>query len=218
VFGLADFKEAFAMTADEIECPVRECKTRVRRRTRNNGVTDAEMTCERCGIVLHSSTFRYREVRDNLLWMTQSGIEKLNQINEFKTESRMSNDNSEDALTWNVFRYLEEATFVNDLFTTLDAGNQCRNGHVIYWSYCSRANSAWEPLLNARVRFENAPANADGSSPQGVSEPDIIIDSDKTIYFIESKFMSGNATSGDADEVLRRMDNARNYRADDGPV
>ena len=61
------------------------------------------------GIYISPSTFEYADEFDNLLWHDPADRELLAAFKPFKRESRLARDNSEDALTWNVFRYLEKS-------------------------------------------------------------------------------------------------------------
>jgi len=57
-------------------------------------------------IYITPTTFVYNDFRSNLLWQKESDVALLQKVMAVKRESRMEYDNSEDALTWNVFRYL----------------------------------------------------------------------------------------------------------------
>ena len=49
----------------------------------------------------------------------------------------MARDNSEDAVTWNVFRFLEKSNLV-EAFLKNVVGVEAGNAEIIYWSYCQR--------------------------------------------------------------------------------
>jgi hypothetical protein len=98
----------------------------------------------------------------------------------------MARDNSEDAVTWNVFRFLEK----NDLlggWLKHTTGEDCKDLEVIYWSYSQKERGVWSLLDTARKEF--------GEEAKRGSEPDIIIKTDNGISFIEAKLTSGNETT-----------------------
>jgi hypothetical protein len=119
------------------------------------------------------------------LWKDPEDRILLKNIIKVKRESRMARDNSEDALSWNVFRHLETANQISDLLSSITQSSVSRI-ETIYWSYSQKDYGAWPPLVDARSEF--------GEDPQRSSEPDIIVESDKAIFFIEAKFTAGNKT------------------------
>lgn len=103
----------------------------------------------------------------------------------------MFSENSEDALTWNIFRYLENIKLSSSLLDEISNNNH-KIIDVIYWSF----------LKNARIEF--------GESVRG-SEPDIIIQTDKTLFIIEAKSFSPNRTSGYKETLEKRFNNSKKY-------
>src|SRR6266478_986435 len=79
-------------------CPVRGC-------------VDAS-PCSTHRITVHPTrpggfTYVYDEPYRNLLWTDAEDQERLTAILHGKRESRMGHEHSEDAITWNVFRFFE---------------------------------------------------------------------------------------------------------------
>ena len=98
----------------------------------------------------------------------------------------MARDNSEDALSWNVFRYLETTQQLARLLTWITQTEQ-QQAELIYWSYSQKGNGAWPPLNKARKEF--------GENIQRSSEPDLIAVSEKGLFFIEAKLTATNNTT-----------------------
>jgi hypothetical protein len=97
----------------------------------------------------------------------------------------MARDNSEDALTWNVFRYLEKTNQVaSNLSSLIDAS--VTSPRVVYWSYSQTAQDVWPELAQARAEFGEHAARS--------SEPDLIVVSDAALFFIEAKLTATNNT------------------------
>lgn len=184
MYTLANLRPTLFVDDTRVSCPVNDCPSFVKRQTRNFK-TDLEFLCPGHGIYISPSTFEYSDFRDNLLWTSPEDIALLDRIFLVKRESRMARDNSEDALTWNVFRYLEQSKF---LATWLEhvAGSPAQNARVTYWSFDHVANATWPLLAQARSEF--------GEAPQRGSEPDIIIETDVTLFWIEAKFLARNET------------------------
>lgn len=113
---------------------------------------------------------------DNLLY---------DEIKKVKRESRISRDNSEDALTWNVMRFLDRQGLLIDFLSQL-SNKKIKEAELILWSYSPKENSDWSLLNKARIEFGETVARG--------SEPDIIIRTDKVLYFLEAKLIAKNET------------------------
>jgi hypothetical protein len=184
MYLIQNLKPSLAVNDDTVSCPVKDCSRTVKKQT-VSFKTEPDFLCETHGIYISPSTFEYANYLDNLLWRSPDDISLLERIFTVKRESRMARDNSEDSLTWNVVRYLEQSQTLGPWLESV-AGAPVRNPQVIYWSYCQRAGTTWPLLGEARKEF--------GETPQRGSEPDIIVESDDALYFIEAKFISGNET------------------------
>ncbi len=185
MYFIQDLKPSLAVNDDTVSCPVKDC-TRTVKKQSVSFKTEPDFLCETHGIYISPSTFEYADYRDNLLWRSPDDINLLDCIAKVKRESRMARDNSEDALTWNVVRYLERSQTLGPWLESI-TGSAVWNPHTIYWSYCQRAGTTWPLLAEARNEF--------GEAPHRSSEPDIILESDDVLYWIEAKFLSGNETT-----------------------
>ena len=121
----------------------------------------------------------------NLLWTSPADQVLLHAIKRVKRESRMARDNSEDAVTWNVFRFLETSDLLGPWLSSI-TGARVSNPRLIYWSYSRDAKAKWPPLTEAQSAF--------GEDSGRGSEPDLIVDCDAGVFFIEAKLTSGNHT------------------------
>src|SRR4051812_34631610 len=106
MFGYKDFSPLRKQTADLVACPLAGCETLVPRQ-RGKFVSSDTFLCERHQIYIGPTTFEYRDYKENLLWKNDSDIRLLSAIKGVKRESRMERERSEDAVTWNIFRYLD---------------------------------------------------------------------------------------------------------------
>lgn len=186
MFDATSLKRDITITQSTVECPVIGCKSRVPRQ-RKRFQTLEEFKCPVHGIYISQSTFEYHNKLDNILWTDKQDIELLfNQICIFKRESnRIARDNSEDAVTWNVFRYLEKHSL--ERFLSEIAGSSVEDPEIIYWSYCPSEKNIWSELQKARFEFE--------TNPEKGSEPDLIIRSKNALFFIEAKVNANNETT-----------------------
>jgi len=185
MLGLQELKPKIETTATKVDCPVKGCTETVERQRRFFR-KEERFKCPKHRIFISPSTFEYKDYRDNLLWKDPEDIRLLDKIFEEKRESRMARDNSEDAVTWNVFRYLAKSNLIGGFLSQLTGATQ-ENAEVIYWSYNQKEGNGWELLNRAREEF--------GEEEGRGSEPDIIIETDRAIFFIEAKLTSGNETT-----------------------
>lgn len=98
----------------------------------------------------------------------------------------MARDNSEDALSWNVFRYLEKEEHLSAILSCI-IGRDLGKLQLVYWSCASSLQIVWPELTAARQEF--------GERLQRSSEPDLIAFNDKAVLFIEAKFTASNETT-----------------------
>ena len=189
--GLNDLKATNIVTDKEVECPVQGCRVRVERQ-RGHFRADTKFQCPSHGIYISPSTFEYPKIDDNLLWTGPSDISLLTRIGAVKRESRMQRDNSEDAVSWNIFRFLDSHSLVGPMLSSLTKAD-ASEAETIYWSYSSSNNGPWPHLLYARVAFGEA-ARYRHAVNRG-SEPDIIVLTKETLFFIEAKVGASNRTT-----------------------
>lgn len=205
---ITNLKPHLQIDDSTVECPVAGCTHKVDRQ-RNSFETEARFQCPEHRIFISPSTFEYEREEENLLWTDGSDMEQFSAIKTVKRESRIARENSEDAVTWNVFRYLERQNllqaFVNQNFEL-----QVSTAELILWSFCrseymdtGKKFTGWSWLNKARREFGETIARG--------SEPDIIISTDKALVFIEAKVTSGNNTSGDRKSMLKRQQNPKKY-------
>ena len=130
MFGANDLKSVIKVTDSSVECPVGERKTIVPRQ-RRTFLCSKDFFCQKHSIYISPSTFEYQNYLDNLLWKDETDLELLNRIALVKLESRIARDNSEDALTWNVFRFLEKENLLSNYLSKLSKIEE-KNMEVIY--------------------------------------------------------------------------------------
>lgn len=185
MLGFQELKPKISTTSTKVECPVLGCRNSVERQ-RSSFRCEMRFQCPVHRIYISPSTFEYPDERDNLLWKSEEDLALLAAIKTVKRESRMARDNSEDALTWNVFRYLETANLLGGLLSSFTGHEQGRID-LIYWSYSQNEHATWPMLNNARHEF--------GEHLQRGSEPDLIAVTDRTLLFLEAKLTATNQTS-----------------------
>lgn len=194
MFGIKELKENLKISKTFIECPVKGCGEKVERQKRVFK-KEERFKCQKHKIYISPTTFEYESELDNLLWKGQDDLDLFNKIKVVKRESRIGRDNSEDAVTWNVFRFMERNNLIEKILNPVIGGN-LKSSEVIYWSYSQKENHTWSKLNEAREEF--------GEKMGRGSEPDVIIQTDGTLLFIEAKFTSGNNTLG-------KMENSNKY-------
>jgi hypothetical protein len=217
MFGLEGLKEKMETKGDVIVCPVIGCEAQVNKMTRRvlrslDGYLEKgegrredfeQYLCKEHEIYITPTTFIYDDLKDNLLWYDAEDNALLGKIMEVKrVKAQLHHDDSEDAVTWNVFRFLERSKSLSEFLSKL-CNPPVVNPEIIYWSYSQSQQSVWNELERTRAEF--------GESPQRSSEPDIIVKSDGALFFIEAKLKSSSQvdfnrshTAEDKKERIRR--------------
>ncbi|PKL85766.1 MAG: hypothetical protein CVV22_06310 [Ignavibacteriae bacterium HGW-Ignavibacteriae-1] len=184
MYGLKELKSHIIIEEHSVECPVKGCSIKVERQ-RQSFKREQKFQCSEHKIYISPSTFEYQTAKENLLWYDNSDKILFNKILEVKRECRIARENSEDALTWNVMRFLDRQKLLPSFLSQLSR-REIQEAEMILWSYSPTAKSSWSLLNQARIEFGETVARG--------SEPDIIILTDKVLYFIEAKLTSKNKT------------------------
>lgn len=185
MYDARTLKPHILVSETQVECPVRGCSQKVARQ-RQVFKSTSQFQCPEHQIYISPSTFEYPTELDNLLWKDEQDIALLENIKSVKRESRMARDNSEDALSWNVFRYLEKRGHLSAILSCI-IGRNVGNLQLVYWSYSPCLQGVWPELTSARQEF--------GEQLQRSSEPDLIAFNDKVVLFVEAKFTASNETT-----------------------
>ncbi|TET31581.1 MAG: hypothetical protein E3J72_21960 [Planctomycetota bacterium] len=185
MFGFQELKPKITITPASVECPVKACKNTVERQ-RRSFKREERFFCQDHRIYISPSTFEYDQETENLLWMNKADLSLFRAIKTVKRESRIARDNSEDALSWNVFRYLETENLLSKLLSSI-TGIEQQQTKLIYWSFSQDHQGSWPELNSARQEF--------GEELKRSSEPDLVAVTDKDIFFIEAKFTASNNTT-----------------------
>jgi len=184
MFGIEELKERIKITRTTVECPFKGCSKKVERQ-KNVFKTEEKFKCQEHNIYISPSTFEYCNELDNLLWQDKTDLYLFDKIKTVKRESRIGRDNSEDAVIWNVFRFIERNNLVKIILSSI-INSTLKSSEVIYWSYSQEENSRWSKLNKASEEF--------GEEITRGSEPDIIIKTDKALFIIEAKLTAKNNT------------------------
>jgi len=210
MFGLEELKEKIEAKGDMIICPVIGCETQVKKMTgdvlkpldaylgKGKGREEGfeQHLCKEHKIYITPTTFIYEDLNDNSLWHDAEDKDLLGKIIEHKrVKGQLHHDKSEDAVTWNVFRFLERSILLSEFLSKL-CNSPVANPEIIYWSYSQSQQNVWNELKRARAEF--------GEIPQRGSEPDLIVDSDDALFFIEAKLTATNETTPSNPKELKR--------------
>ena len=200
MLGIEELKGNIGITKTTVECPVKGCSEKIERQ-RKSFKREEKFKCPIHNIYISPSTFEYQSELDNLLWKDRADLDLFKMIRTVKRESRIARDNSEDAVTWNVFRFLERNNLVEKTLSPI-IGVPLKSSEVIYWSYSQKENSSWSELNKARKEF--------GEEIKRSSEPDVIIKIDDTLLFIEAKLTAGNKTDPSNKSSPKKYENGGN--------
>jgi len=210
MFVWEDLKDKIEIENDTIVCPVRECSNRVRKidkkflrlidscLERKQPVREkfSQYFCPNHRIFITPTTFIYEDFRENLLWKNKEDILLIEEICKYKrVKAQLHHNNSEDAVTWNVFRYLEKNNQLQKVFEKI-SGSEIKNPEIIYWSYSTLQKNEWKYLKEAKKEF--------GEDVKSSSEPDLIIKSADVLFFVEAKLQATNETLPKNPKVIKK--------------
>lgn len=187
------------------KCPIIGCN--------ENTESDGKFPiCSKHGLEIHKSTFVYyngksREdkkkarLRNLLLFGGEDFVTKVILNNEHKAEShRLGYENSEDALTWNIFGGLLYYEQLHHIYNQLTGSNSSPDQLELFlWGlridFNAQQTETWEPLMKVRKSLEKGIKHF-------FTEPDIMILGPSHLVCIEAKFTSGNpiVLNGKADK------------------
>ena len=192
-YGIDDLNpsvEYYATKPARVRCYVRDCDQLLEVPTRQQ----RGQVCPRHGIRCHYSggkpTYAYAEATENLIVARELFRQQV-VGSPFKFEShRFGLERSEDALTWNVFRSLQDAGHLHHIARRI-TGDDCGHEPLLYlWGLCLSEDDfePWHLLIKARERFEsNLPVE------RPLTEPDIALFlPGRYLILIEAKFTSSN--------------------------
>ena len=168
-------------------CPVRGCA---------NG-----NPCPTHHLKVHSTpgglTYVYDEPPRNLLWNDADDRARLDAILRGKRESRMGHEHSEDAVTWNVFRFFERHACLSPALKKICP---CPSEEPLAVFWTTHDGCLWEPC---RRCSDEIPEKANARS-----EPDLIFWWErKLLVVVEAKFRSPNCS-----DPKKRADELRKSR------
>lgn len=191
----------------ERTCPVKLCKAAPHRRLIGDRF---RLSCPVHGIDIHSKTFVYKDPLRNIRF-EQEYFKRAILHNKVKAEThRFGYENSEDALTWNVFSVLAKRRKLNALsryFTKIDTSDE---PELYLWGLKIDLDNQVAPkqfagLIAARKVFEK--------DIRGVrTEPDIMLYIPKKfLILIEAKFTSGNTVvkPGESNDAREKPKSAK---------
>ena len=175
-----------------VRCFVRGCRHILQTPTRYEKGEACPEHGIRCHFSYSGATYSYADVRGNIIASPDLLATRIVH-HPFKYEShRLGLERSEDALSWNVFRSLQEAGCLGK-FARAITGDACTVEPFLYlWGICL-SEDAFDPmglLIAARKRFESAlPVE------RPYTEPDIMVHlPGRYLILIEAKFTSPNMT------------------------
>jgi hypothetical protein len=166
-------------------CPVGGCTTRLHERQKKSYQKSDRFSCKIHDLIFSPTAFEYIHPEQNILW----DYDCLLQHTTKREKGRLGRDNSEDAVTWNLFRYLDSrGQLLLPFLTNLSAPTNLplQTAQTIFWAHDRITGKTWDWLMRARTEFELRPSHG--------SEPDLIIFTDRVLFFIEAKVNASNNT------------------------
>jgi len=147
-YGFSDIKK----TAKNLCrcCPIEGCDTQVEYPSRKNPCNGPSNYCQIHKIYRRKNTYIYKEKTDNLI----TGIDLFknvfdNQDNVKFDKERIGNENSEDALSWNVFVTLKKANELKAVVSLITSKSYEEEPELILWGY--NLNSPNKPINELEI-------------------------------------------------------------------
>jgi hypothetical protein len=142
-------------------------------------------------------TYVYDNPWRNLLWTDADDQARLDAILRGKRESRMEYEHSEDAVTWNVFRFFERHARLSPLIRTICP---CPDSEPLTVFWTTHNGCLWDTYRQCSDRIPEKPAAR--------SESDLIfLWEHKLLVLVEAKFRSPNRS-----DPKKREDELRKSR------
>lgn len=185
MFGVSLLKPQSDVGPSDVCCPVRGCGHRVPLQPALFRTTP-EYRCPLHRIYVAASTFAYEREVDNLLWTGEDDLALLNGGRPRGRDLGLTHDNSERALTWNVFRWLEVSGAL-PAFLEHALGRTVATVDLVYWGYSPEREGVWMPLVRARNAFDEEHAEA--------TEPAVLIDTGDTLIAVDPRLGPGAGRS-----------------------
>jgi len=200
-----------------VRCFVRDCKHVVTVGRHGIGGEVCPDHGIHCYYSTSGATFAYEHAQRNVIASPETFSKKIIG-HPFKYEShRLGLERSEDALTWNVFRSLQEAGVLSKLARNITGDRSSHEPFLFLWGLCLTDDdfSPWNLLQLARNRFEpRLPVE------RPLTEPDIgLFLPGKYLILIEAKFTSRNTfykAGPRKDERSLTLDELRDLYSDPG--
>lgn len=169
---------------DKIRCHIKGCETWVKKPNRNR--TDyKDSLCSKHGIYVHTTTYVFQDPLRNLLWHESEDTFLFAKVTENKRDQRFGHENSEDALTWNIFRAFHREKRLHKLVGILAPNIKPLVEPLIFYWATKENGTLWEQFKQSSDHFNE--------ESQKRSEPDIILfQPDGYLIFVEAKFGSTN--------------------------
>ena len=120
MFYFNDLRAERHMIGEHVLCPVKGCSKQVERQRGQYQKVEA-YKCLNHDIYISPSTFEYENYESNLLCSDSDEKALLESIFSEKRENRMAREKSEDAVTWNVFRYLEKKDLLKPFLDSISS-------------------------------------------------------------------------------------------------
>jgi hypothetical protein len=161
--------------------------------------------CPTHHISVHSTygglTYVYDEPWRNLLWADADDRQRLDAILRGKRESRMGHEHSEDAVTWNVFRFFERHGCLSRAIRTICP---CPDDEPLTVFWTTHNGSLWDSyhLCSDQIREKRGAR----------SESDLIfVWENKLVVVVEAKFRSPNRSASDPQKRKVELRKSRRY-------
>jgi len=169
---------------------------------------DCRRVCIDCEIGYSNAKYRptiiHRNYLDNIPFEVTNDLDfaldnSLNELNKKNKKSKFGYSTSEDAFTWSFFKYFVLKNKLKNLLNLLNIVTSESTYNLYLWGAKINTNSQSTYLKDQFIEFSDLL----GESPRHRTEPDVIIELDDQLIFIEVKYLSKNEICNDKSKFLK---------------
>ncbi|GAB4243915.1 MAG: hypothetical protein Kow00129_03320 [Thermoleophilia bacterium] len=184
---MSTLKPSVPLAEVRVSCPVRGCRVEVPYQEFPARAT-REYQCPVHRIYLAAGSFRYERETDNLLWAGRDSLNLLNTVRASLRGMSLGFDLSEEAVTWNVFGWLDRAGLLAELLEGWSE-RSVLGAEAWYWGY-SRVLDAVPPALR-RARIALGEDETNGDLP---TAPPVMVEAEDALYLLDTRIVSFRGT------------------------
>jgi hypothetical protein len=180
MYGISTLKTRRPPDPTGVICPVRGCRHTVAPQPALLRLT-AEFKCPAHKLFLSETVCAHEKETDNVLWSEGDHLRLLREARGSRPAPTLGSESSEDALSWNVFRWLEASGSLPALLERW-VGRPAYGGVPLYWGYDRERERVWDALRHTRSAF--------AEPDDDLTAPRVLVSSDELLVLVAARAFS----------------------------